>query len=319
MAVSWLLDRSAPSMILQRDNPTGDDPEALVEGVGAGVVAGGGGGEPGSADIETAGAKTPPDNSALEGSVGTAGPANGSQPATNLPPSATPPSPQPAPPLADSASMSARAFDAINKTFGNLRTMTRATIVALPLADIQQKYADICNRDHIPAPGSNPPRPWTKADASHVGGFYDGPTNTIYVNNNLPILGYVHELLHRNTSSDFRRVVGDAFNEGCTDRFALEACAAAGIANPGPPGYVWEMGVVDKVVQVVRETRLQSAYFQEGGTMDLVAKFELAQGAGKWAALLDAIKAHNDAAIDTVTTPNVGDFPNIAPPGGAYA
>ena len=206
--------------------------------------------------------------------------------------------------LPDTQAMSSSAVDAIKKSFGSLRTITPAPIIAQPVERIWQSYAQVCNRDGAKLPdGSGGQRAWTTEDAKARGilGFYDANTNTIYVNTGLPILGYVHELLHRNTADGFDALTGRAFDEGCTDRLALAACKAAGIADPGPPGYIAEMAIVERVVGIVGEASLRQAYFVSPPS--LTADFDAYKGQGSWARFVTAMNANDTATVVLLTAP----------------
>jgi hypothetical protein len=263
------MSSTGTSLAVQRHNPTGADPEAALADLGAGAGLGG----PAPATPVTA----------------TAAPAGGGA------------GPAAAAPLPAEKVDPAAAFKVLQGSFESVKKMTTTKIVALSLADVQAAYAKDCNDRGALHDDPAGKRPWTAADAKSVGGFYTDLTNTIYVNNDLPILGYVHELLHRNADPGFDGVAGRPINEGATDTFAVKACIAAGLSNYGPPGYVKEMDVVTGIIAIIGEATLIQAYFNSPGL--LVSAFDASQGTGSYASLRLAMDNHEDWKIPSLIAP----------------
>ncbi len=109
----------------------------------------------------------------------------------------------------------------------------------------------------------------------------------------------VHEMLHINTGPEFRSAVGEIVNEGTTQRFAVQAVRAQGASVVGSENtYQAEQGVVQKLVDMVGEANLRTAYFNNPRA--LITAYELAAGQGSWAVLKALLDERRFTAANTL-------------------
>lgn len=232
---------------------------------------------------------------------------------TGAAPTPTPagPTPTPAPtgpapaPATQTAMEVATAQTVLQTAYGRTHTIVPGNIILLAdRAACWAKYDEINLGRHNPYTNA----PWVAGDAQRnipgLEGFADSPT--IYVNRQTVLpTATAHEMLHINTASDFRGRVGETVNEGSTEHFAQAALTLAGVPVTGASGaeaYPAQRGVVDKLITLVTEATLQSAYF--GGADGLINTFEELKGPGSWAPFKVAAEALNTAEVDRlVTTP----------------
>lgn len=99
----------------------------------------------------------------------------------------------------------------------------------------------------------------------------------------------VHEMLHNNTASDWRAVVGSRWDEGTTEVLTQEACAQ--VAEPAPTCYPNESPVVrHAIAQGLSMNDLKTAYLN-GGAQAKVADWVDSHCTENWA----AVKVHMEA------------------------
>jgi hypothetical protein len=277
-SVQRLTRQSRDHRQVQRHNPVGLDPAATF------AAAAGAPGLPVPAGATTA----------------TPGGSSRPAPPSSAVPTAAATGPTVAPPLPKPAVESGAAMRIVKGSFGGLRQIAPFEVVALPLNDVQAAYARDCNeRGAKKKDKDGSERAWTAADAKHVAGFADDRNKKIYVSTDLPVLGHVHELLHMNTASGFRSMVGELLNEGMTDHLAVRACKNAGIANYGPPGYVQGMGIASRLIDSVGEHVLEQAYFNDPTI--LKRRLDEMQGEGTWDRLKTAMDKNDTAVIEELT------------------
>jgi hypothetical protein len=193
---------------------------------------------------------------------------------------ATPTTAPPAPASPQAMSMS-QAEKVLQDSFGTVHKIVPGNIVLLDdRAAVWAKYDEVCIRLGCTNNKATPPRPWQTGDAQVVSpgleGFAD--SGIVYVNKQTPLItATAHEMLHNNTAADFRGAVGETINEGSTEYLAIKALNAAGVATPGSAtAYPGQVAIVTKLIKVVGEGTLTSAYF--GGANTLIDAYNTLQG-----------------------------------------
>jgi hypothetical protein len=121
-------------------------------------------------------------------------------------------------------------------------------------------------------------------------GFAD--KGTVYVNQTTTLAtATAHEMLHNNTAAGFRAAVGETINEGSTEYLALKALKDSSIPLSTGVAYPNEVAFVTKLIGLVTEATLISAYF--GGANTLIDAFDKKQGTGKFASMKTYAEAKN--------------------------
>ena len=80
-----------------------------------------------------------------------------------------------------------------------------------------------------------------------------------------------HELIHRNSSGDFKKALGKDLNEGVTDRFASQI---SGVTLGDTHKYANQRRIADALARDLDEETLMKAYFQ--GDKDAIARIRKA-------------------------------------------
>jgi hypothetical protein len=171
--------------------------------------------------------------------------------------------------------------------FGDVRRITRGSIEILDQAEFQAAY------DRIYGGG---PYSWDAYVAPTYGslnGFAHEGVN--YINRaSAGLHTIVHEMLHNNTASDWRGVVGSRWDEGTTEVLTQEACAK--VAEPAPVCYPGESPVVrEAIAQGLALDDLTEAYLKGGGQAK-VADWVDANCTENWAAVKGHMEANDWAA-----------------------
>jgi len=188
----------------------------------------------------------------------------------------TTPAPAPATPQAMDLSTAQKL---LQSSYGTVHTVLPGNIVLLagqpPLWD---KYDEINLGRRNP---HNNNQPWKKTDAKTylpgLQGFAE--KGTVYVNQQTPLTtATAHEMLHNNTASDFRAAVGETINEGATEYLAKKALTEAGVPLGTAVAYPTQVGIVEKLVNLVGERTLITSYFNGANT--LIRAYELIHGSG---------------------------------------
>jgi hypothetical protein len=211
--------------------------------------------------------------------------------------------PSPASPEAMSLGQAERV---LQDAFGSIHRIVPGNIVLLDgRAAVWAKYDEVCIRLGCVNTHVTPNRPWQNGDAQVVSpgleGFADA--GTVYVNKQTPLItATAHEMLHNNTAADYRGKVGETINEGSTEYLAIKALNAAGVPTPGgATAYPTQVGIVQKLIGVVGESTLISAYF--GGADTLIETYNTLQGWLGFTLLKPAAEALNTAVTDVLLTP----------------
>jgi hypothetical protein len=192
----------------------------------------------------------------------------------------------------------------LTENFGSVTTIVPVTTILLDDNAATWTRYDEVNRGRT-NPFVTPNRPWRDGDAqaaypAGLNGFADG--GTIYVNKQTTSpTTTCHEMLHSNTAADFRGKVGEAINEGATQYLTIKALTAEGIALPASIPYATQVGIVRKLVDVVGEGILISAYF--GGADPLIAAFNSLQGASMFTVLKIFLDAQEWSTAEIFLTP----------------
>ncbi|HEX2850641.1 MAG TPA: hypothetical protein VHN98_08810 [Acidimicrobiales bacterium] len=122
----------------------------------------------------------------------------------------------------------------------------------------------------------------------------------------------VHEMLHNNTASDWRGVVGSRWDEGTTEVLTKIACAQ--FNEPAPTCYPGESPVVDEAIaQGLPKSDLIDAYLA-GGAQKKVADWVDAHCTLSWAKVKQQMEAQNWAAAKAGLAPK-----KATPPANATA
>lgn len=171
--------------------------------------------------------------------------------------------------------------------FGDVRRITRGSIQILDQAEFQAAY------DRIYGAG---PYSWAAYVAPTYGslnGFAHEGVN--YINRaSAGLHTIVHEMLHNNTSADWRGVVGSRWDEGTTEVLTQEACAK--VAEPAPVCYPGESPVVREAIsQGLSLDNLTEAYLK-GGAQAKVADWVDANCTENWAGVKGHMEANDWAA-----------------------
>ncbi|NJN54639.1 MAG: hypothetical protein HC804_07700 [Anaerolineae bacterium] len=197
-----------------------------------------------------------------------------------------------------------QAQTVLQSSFGSVHTIVPGSIVLIDGRPALWARYDQINLGRTNA-HVTPNRPWQNGDAQTyipgLEGFADN--GTVYVNKQSPLPTVTaHEMLHNNTAADFRGKVGETINEGSTEYLALKALNAAGIPTTGGAvAYPTQVGIVRKLIDVVGESTLISAYF--GGADSLIESYNTLQGWLGFALLKPAAEALNTAVTDILLTP----------------
>ena len=186
--------------------------------------------------------------------------------------------PAPAAPVSDKAMDYASAEAAVSAAYGKVKKITPAPIKIVSKKELLEAYDNDCIKRGVKfteADGTQ--RPWKKGDvSSNIEGFAMVDGSAIYVQKDTVLpTATAHELLHVNTAADFRKMVGEAINEGTTEHLAIKAVRAAGLPTAGSTGakaYPQQVGAVGKLIKVVGEAALIEAYFN--GAESLVRAYE---------------------------------------------
>ncbi len=218
---------------------------------------------------------------------------------------ATPTTAPPAPASPQAMSMS-QAEKVLQDSFGTVHKIVPGNIVLLDgRAAVWAKYDEVCIRLGCTNTKATPARPWQTGDAQVVSpgleGFAD--SGIVYVNKQTPLItATAHEMLHNNTAAGFRGAVGETINEGSTEYLAIKALNAAGVATPGSAtAYPGQVAIVTKLIKVVGEGTLTSAYF--GGPDTLIDAYNTLQGPAGFSLLKPAAEALNTTMTDILLTP----------------
>lgn len=221
--------------------------------------------------------------------------------------SQTNPSPT-SPPATHQAMSLSQAQTVLQATYGRVHTIVPGNIVILAnRAAIQVQY-DTVNLGRLNT-YAHPPRPWQTGDAvtylPTLEGFADN--GTVYVNQQTPLMtATAHEMLHLNTGPGFRSRMGEQFNEGSTENFAIEALTAQNVAF-SETAYPSEVDLVKTLIQLVGEDMLLNAYFNGGSAIDdLIKKVEISQGVGTFTAVKDYAADGNFASAKAALRPGGG-------------
>ena len=182
------------------------------------------------------------------------------------------------------------------QSFGGIHEIVPGNIVLLADRAATWRRYDEVNR------GRNNPyanRAWRDGDAQQyipgLEGFADA--GTVYVNQQTPLVtATAHEILHNNTAGDFRGTVGETINEGTTEFLAKKAITAAGIPLGTAVAYPNQVNFVTKLMGLVGEGTLTSAYF--GGAGILVEAYEAFHGRDSFIILRGFAEALNITAAD---------------------
>lgn len=171
--------------------------------------------------------------------------------------------------------------------FGDITRITRGSIQILDQAEFQAAY------DRIYGGG---PYSWDTYVAPTYGslnGFAHEGVN--YINRaSAGLHTIVHEMLHNNTASDWRGVVGSRWDEGTTEVLTQEACAK--VAEPAPICYPGESPVVrEAIAQGLSLDNLTEAYLK-GGAQAKVADWVDANCTENWAGVKGHMEANDWAA-----------------------
>jgi hypothetical protein len=120
----------------------------------------------------------------------------------------------------------------------------------------------------------------------------------VYVNGATTLVtATAHEVLHNNTASNFRKKMGETFNEGVTEYLARKALTAAGITVPGVTAYPDQVAIVRDLVALVGEDAVMRAYF--GGADSLIRTIRR-EATGKWTQIRAAAEALQADTIKTL-------------------
>jgi hypothetical protein len=164
----------------------------------------------------------------------------------------------------------AYAQEALQRAFGGVagRQIITGTIhVVANQAALYAEYDRICIENNVT--NSDTGQVWQTGDLARYNAARNLRTNAFAWEGEIWVdatqtdpTATVHEMLHVNTASAFRGLVGEAINEGMTQRLAVRAVLATGQSVAGSENtYQQEQGVVNALVGVVGEGVLQNAYF----------------------------------------------------------
>jgi hypothetical protein len=230
--------------------------------------------------------------------------------ATVTPAAPTGSGPAPATPVAGATLQLAYSQSALQSAFGGVATRPiiqgNITIVSGEAA-ILAAY-DTANLGRHNAVTN---APWVVGDAkrnfkdqgSRLNGFADAGRIWIDSTTTDPTTT-VHEMLHINTASTFRATVGEVINEGMTERLAVQAVRAQGDSIVGSENtYAPQRASVEKLIGIVGERTMQTAYFNGGQTF--IEAYNRIMGSNSFTALkrlLDPLPP-NYTAADAVMQP----------------
>jgi hypothetical protein len=185
----------------------------------------------------------------------------------------------------------AKAKEVLTKSYGSTKTIVPGNIVLLAdRAATWKKYDEVTKGRKNPHTNA----PWVDGDAQKyipgLDGFAD--KGTVYVNQTTTLAtATAHEMLHNNTAAGFRAAVGETINEGSTEYLALKALKESSIPLSTGVAYPNEVAFVTKLIGLVTEATLISAYF--GGANTLIDAFDKKQGTGKFASMKTYAEAKN--------------------------
>lgn len=181
------------------------------------------------------------------------------------------------------------AQQVLGSAFANFREFSAVPTEIMSAADLRRR-AQARDRDAGREPG----------DYDGVEGlcFYDEPMIWLVDSPSLMTAG-VHELLHAHTAGDWRANVGNAFNEGTTERMAEVALHTFGIV-PTRSAYPNERRVVHQFLEKTGQSRdaLYGAYLS-GGAQSVVVAHNDSRSVGPWSLIKTALRDANwDRAIE---------------------
>jgi hypothetical protein len=175
----------------------------------------------------------------------------------------------------------------LSGAFGEITSITPGSIQILDQAAFQVAY------DRIYGGGQYSWDAYVVPTYGSLNGFAHDGVN--YINRaSAGLHTIVHEMLHNNTASDWRGVVGSRWDEGTTEVLTQEACAK--VAEPAPVCYPGESPVVrEAIAQGLSQAELTSAYLT-GGAQAKVADWVDDNCTEDWAAVKGHMEANDWAA-----------------------
>jgi hypothetical protein len=179
----------------------------------------------------------------------------------------------------------AYAQEALQQAFGGVagrQIITGQIHVVRDQAALYAEYDRICVENNVT--NSDTGQVWQTGDLARYNAARNLRTNAFAWEGEIWVdatqtdpTATVHEMLHVNTASAFRGLVGEAINEGMTQRLAVKAVQATGQSVAGSENtYQQEQGVVNAMVAIVGEGTLQNAYFNNPDM--LVTGYEAVMG-----------------------------------------
>lgn len=182
----------------------------------------------------------------------------------------------------------------LTKAFGNVKTIVPGKIEVLDQAGFQAAY------DKIYGSGPYSWDKYVKPKYGSLNGFAHDGVN--YINKaSAGLHTIVHEMLHNNTASDWRGVVGSRWDEGTTEVLTQVACKL--FNEPAPICYPGE----SPVVRVALDNGLPIADLEDaylvGGAQKKVADWVDAHCVLTWAGVKQKMEAQDWAAAKAGLAP----------------
>ncbi len=177
----------------------------------------------------------------------------------------------------------------LKNAFGSIKTIVPGSIQILDQAAFQVAY------DKIYGTGPYSWDKYVKPTYGNLNGFADTPNKVNYINKDAAGLHtVVHEMLHNNTASDWRGVVGDRWDEGTTEILTQVACKKLNV--DAPTCYPGESPCVQAALDAgLPLADLEVAYLS-GGAKAKVADWVDKNCKENWAAVKGYMQAKNWAA-----------------------
>ncbi len=192
--------------------------------------------------------------------------------------------------------------------YGGMKKIVPGTIVVL--ADqpaCAAKYDEVCIAAGLTR--EDGVTPWAPGDCAKDDATAGTQTEgfawngVVYVNGATTLVtATAHEMLHNNTSSNFRKKMGETFNEGVTEYLARKALVAAGIPVPGVTAYPEQVAIVQDLIALVGEDAVMKAYFS--GADSLIRAIG-SKANGKWKAIRVAAEGLQADTIKLLLAPKV--------------
>lgn len=188
-----------------------------------------------------------------------------------------------------------RAETMLNETFGErIKTIRNAAGMQVTQLDSDELKKEYARKAAEQAGKTSPDEIQQYVDNRNrvypgtLEGFAFQSRNIVYVNkaaeDDEQVVTLVHEMLHMNAASDWQATVKADIDEGTTELLTQKACAKMKATKKA---YGAQMGIVQKIIQVVGEGTLINAYFN-GGSI-LVNAVDSMIGKGTFNTLLDRI------------------------------